>query len=255
LPSLKGGAGIPGLNRNDVYEKHRIPLPSLTVQREIVAEIEGYQQIIDGARQVVEHYRPRIAIDPAWPVAPLGELFQTKSGTTPRRDNSAYFENGNIPWVKTLDLTDGVVAKTEECITELALQETHLEILPQGTVLVAMYGGFNQIGRTGVLEIEATHNQAMTALLPNPTVNPYFLNTVLVSSKNYWKSVANSTRKDPNITKSDVLNFPLPLPDLATQRAIVAEIEEEQRLVAATHALIDRFTAKIARVINRVWEG
>jgi type I restriction enzyme M protein len=254
LAGLMSGAANVSMKVSDL-EKFEIPLPPLTVQQEIVAEIEGYQQIIDGARQVVEHYRPRIVIEPAWPVAPLGELFQTKSGTTPRRDNSAYFENGNIPWVKTLDLTDGVVAKTEECITELALQETHLEILPQGTVLVAMYGGFNQIGRTGVLEIEATHNQAMTALLPNPTVNPYFLNTVLVSSKNYWKSVANSTRKDPNITKSDVLNFPLPLPDLATQRAIVAEIEEEQRLVAATHALIDRFTAKIARVINRVWEG
>jgi type I restriction enzyme S subunit len=118
-----------------------------------------------------------------------------------------------------------------------------------------MYGGFNQIGRTGVLEIEAVHNQAMTALLPTQNVEPYFLNAILVSSRDYWKSVANSTRKDPNITKSDVINFRLPLPPLETQRAIVAEIEAEQALVDANKQLIARFEAKIKTTIDRVWGG
>jgi type I restriction enzyme M protein len=65
--------------------------------------------------------------------------------------------------------------------------------------------------------------------------------------------VANSTRKDPNITKSDVINFRLPLPDLDTQRAIVAEIEAEQALVDANKQLIARFEAKIKAAIDRVW--
>ena len=104
-----------------------------------------------------------------------------------------------------------------------------------------------------MLEIEATSNQAMTALLPNPEVDPYFLNTVLISQRDYWKSVANSTRKDPNITKSDVLNFKLPLPDLPTQRAIVAEIEAEQSLVNANRELIRRMEAKVIATIDRVW--
>jgi restriction endonuclease S subunit len=116
-----------------------------------------------------------------------------------------------------------------------------------------MYGGFKQIGRTGVLEIEATHNQAMTALLPTPGVNPYFLNAILVAAKDYWRTVANSTRKDPNITKTDVLNFKLPLPPLATQQAIVAEIEAEQALVAANRELITRFEQKIQATLARIW--
>ena len=53
LPGLKGGAGIPGLNRNDVYQKFKIPLPSLEVQREIVAEIEGYQREISEFEQEI----------------------------------------------------------------------------------------------------------------------------------------------------------------------------------------------------------
>jgi type I restriction enzyme M protein len=246
------GANVKHL-QSDGFLDFKIPLPPLEVQNQIVAEIEGYQKIIDGARQVLDNYKPNIAIDPAWPVVHLGDIFKTKSGTTPLRDNSAYFEGGNIPWVKTLDLRDGPLNTTDECVTELALAETHLEKLPKGTVLVAMYGGLKQIGRTGVLEIEATSNQAMTALLPNPEVDPYFLNTVLISQRDYWKSVANSTRKDPNITKSDVLNFKLPLPDLPTQRAIVAEIEAELALVNANRELIRRMEAKVKAAIDRVW--
>ena len=116
-----------------------------------------------------------------------------------------------------------------------------------------MYGGLKQIGRTGVLEIEATSNQAMTALLPNSQVDSYFLNTVLISQRDYWKTVANSTRKDPNITKSDVLSFKIPVPTLETQRAIVAEIEAEQALVNANCELMRRMEAKVKAAIDRVW--
>jgi type I restriction enzyme M protein len=231
----------------------QIPLPPLEVQEEIVAEIEGYQKVINGARAVLDHYRPHIPIHPDWPMEPLAALFTTKPGTTPSRSRTDYFQDGTIPWVKTLDLRDGPIRSTDEKITSKALFETHLSILPVGTVLVAMYGGFNQIGRTGVLEIEAAHNQAMTALLPTSRVSPYFLNAILVAAKDYWKSVANSTRKDPNITKTDVLNFKLPLPPLATQQAIVAEIEAEQALVAANRELIARFEKKIQATLVRVW--
>jgi type I restriction enzyme M protein len=246
------GANIHNLKAGIVHA-FRIPLPPLEVQQQIVDEIEGYQKVIDGARQVLDGYKPSVVIDPSWPVERLGDIFQTKSGTTPARDTPAYFEGGHIHWVKTLDLNDGGVVTTDECVTDLALAETHLDLLPIGTVLVAMYGGFKQIGRTGVLEIEATCNQAMTALLPSPRVDPYYLNVVLISQRDHWKSVANSTRKDPNITKSDVLNFKLPLPDLEVQRAIVAEIKAEQTLVNANRDLIRRMEAKIKAAIDRVW--
>lgn len=247
-----GGAQLPRVSYGYLGGV-KIPLPPLEVQQQIVAEIEGYQRVIDGARQVLDGYKPSVVIDPSWPIERLGDIFQTKSGTTPARDTPAYFEGGHIPWVKTLDLRDGALRITDERVTDLALAQTHLDKLPIGTVLVAMYGGLKQIGRTGVLEIEATCNQAMTALLPSPRVDPYFLNVVLISKRDYWKSVANSTRKDPNITKSDVLNFKLPLPDLPTQRAIVAEIEAEQALVNANRELIRRMEAKIKTAIDRVW--
>jgi type I restriction enzyme M protein len=252
VPAMTGTGGLQRVPKG-LVEEFRIPLPPLEVQEQIVAQIEGYQKVIDGARQVLDGYRPSVVIDPSWPVERLGDLFQTKSGTTPARDTPAYFEDGHIPWVKTLDLNDDGLRVTDECVTDLALSQTHLDKLPIGTVLVAMYGGLRQIGRTGVLEIEATCNQAMTALLPSPRVDPYFLNAVLISKRDYWRSVANSTRKDPNITKSDVLNFKLPLPDLGTQRAIVTEIKAEQALVQVNRELIRRMAAKIKAAVDRVW--
>lgn len=57
-----------------------IPLPPLTVQEEIVAEIESYQRIIDGARQIVGNYKPTIKIDPAWENVKLGEIIRLASG-------------------------------------------------------------------------------------------------------------------------------------------------------------------------------
>ena len=80
---------------NKGYQRHfsrlkdyEIPLPPLQVQQEIVAEIEGYQKVIDGARTVVDHYRPHIPIGPDWPMVALGDVSKTSSGGTPTRRNS-----------------------------------------------------------------------------------------------------------------------------------------------------------------------
>lgn len=60
LQALRGGAGIPGLNRTDVYQTHKIPLPPLEVQKEIVAEIEGYQKEIALLKSAIENEEMKI---------------------------------------------------------------------------------------------------------------------------------------------------------------------------------------------------
>ena len=84
----------------------QIPLPPLSIQQQIVDKIESYQAIINGAKQVVQNYKPQIDIDPDWEMVEVGKIFKTKSGTTPSRSKDEYFKAGIIPWVKTLDLND-----------------------------------------------------------------------------------------------------------------------------------------------------
>ena len=154
-----------------------------------------------------------------------------------------YFRNGNIPWVKTLDLNNSEVRSTEEQITQAALSETSLQLYPAGSVLVAMYGGYNQIGRTGILTIPATINQALTAIRPDPQrLNSSYLLRVLNYRVNHWKLVASSSRKDPNVTGKDVAEFPVAVPSIAEQQAIAqalscadAHIEVLEQLIAKKH--------------------
>ena len=153
-----------------------------------------------------------------WEQKKLGEIYNIYSGQTPFRGDLDNFLNPTTAWIKTTDLNNASIIKNEENISDKALKK--LKLLPVGTVLIAMYGGFNQIGRTGMLTYPATINQAISALPPVEDVDPYFLITDLNHRVDEWRIVAASSRKDANITKKDVENFLFRYPKLSEQIAI-----------------------------------
>lgn len=176
----------------------------------------------------------------AWEEKKIGEIFNVTSGTTPLRSNQNYFSNGVINWVKTTDLNNSILDKTEEKISEIALNETSLKVLPKNTLFVAMYGGFNQIGRTGLLNMEATCNQALAAILPDKSQNPFYLLTYLNYSVEYWKGIAASSRKDPNITKQDVLDFECFFPSLPEQTHLGLFFRHLDSQIAENRAVLEK---------------
>lgn len=153
-----------------------------------------------------------------WEMKIIKELFNVVSGSTPLRSNTSYYENGNIPWVKTTDLNNSLINDTSEKVTDIALN--NLKVLPKDAVLIAMYGGFNQIGRTGILNIKATTNQAISALIKKGNYNSKFLQSYLNFNVKQWRRFAASSRKDPNITKRDIEKFKIPYTCLEEQEKI-----------------------------------
>ncbi|HDH6587920.1 TPA: restriction endonuclease subunit S, partial [Staphylococcus aureus] len=147
-------------------------------------------------------------------------IFQIISGSTPLKSNKKFYENGNINWVKTTDLNNSKVTHSKEKITEYAMNSLKLKLVPKNSVLIAMYGGFNQIGRTGLLKIDATINQAISALLMNHETNPEFIQAYLNYQVKGWKRYAASSRKDPNITKKDIEQFKVPYVSINEQQKI-----------------------------------
>jgi type I restriction enzyme S subunit len=159
-----------------------------------------------------------------WTPTKIGKLSNTCSGSTPRRSkHERYFKSGKHFWVKTTDLNNGIIRDTEELITDEALQETSCKLLPKDSIFVAMYGGFKQIGRTGLLARPAACNQALSAIYPSSKFCSKFLLYWLNLKVKYWIRFGASSRKDPNITRKDVNDFPVVLPPLEKQEKI-AEI-------------------------------
>ncbi len=180
----------------------------------------------------------------SWASATIGDIAELGSGATPlRQKHATYYEGGDIRWVKTGDLNNDLILHTEESITPVALSETSCKVYPPGTVLVAMYGGFKQIGRTGLLGCDAAINQALTAItLDKKRALPQFVQHWLNGRVQVWKRLAGSSRKDPNITKAEVAAFPILLPPLREQLSIVSVLATWDRSILHVGKLM---TAKL----------
>ena len=186
----------------------------------------------------------------------LKEIAIFTSGTTPSRgEQERYFDNGLYHWVKTTDLNNGILNSTEEKITELALEETSLKILPKGTVVVAMYGGYRQIGRTGLFGFKGCINQALTALVCKRRVNPKYLLYWLNGKVHIWKRYAASSRKDPNITKTDIKAFQAALPPLPEQHRIAHCLTTWDRAITTTRHLLDALRTRKRGLMQRLLTG
>ena len=192
-----------------------------------------------------------------WSVAPLNEICDFGGGTTPpRAQHERYFINGSNNWVKTTDLNNSLIGDSEEQITDLAVSETGLKLHPIGSVLVAMYGGFNQIGRTGYITRPSAINQALVAIKPkSKKLESYYLLSQLNYNVGYWKGVASSSRKDPNITSNDVKNYPLAFPLVKEQTAIANALSDVDNLIASLETLVAKKNAIKTAAMQQLLTG
>ena len=180
------------------------------------------------ASEITEDEIP-FEIPKSWCWCRLGNVGDWKAGSTPSRSNPEFY-NGNIPWLKTGDLTDDFVDIIPECISEIALKSCSMRLNPVGSVLIAMYGA--TIGKLGILNIEATTNQACCACITHEPISNKYMFYYLMSQKKALTEKAEGGAQ-PNISREKLVIYPFPLPPLAVQNAIVAKLEEVLPLVDA----------------------
>ncbi|MBS3948725.1 MAG: N-6 DNA methylase [Dethiobacter sp.] len=236
----------------------RIPLPLLDVQKEIVAEIEGYRKVIDGARAVLDNYRPHIPIHPDWPMVPIGDLVESillglvrnKAEQDPRHKHP-YIKMNNITNDGALDLTDlAFVDASPEELKRLSLND--------GDFIYNTRNAPDLVGKSAVYHGKSgTHlfnNNILRIRFGSPAL-PDFVNTVMNSDfgKAKIRAQVDGTTSVAALYQKNYLAIEIPLPPLALQQAIVAEIKAEQALVNANRELIVRFEKKIQATLARVW--
>jgi type I restriction enzyme, S subunit len=163
-----------------------------------------------------------------WCWSTVDQLAKVGTGATPRRDRASYYEGGDIPWVTSAAVNEPYVDRVSELVTRLALDETNLTLYPPGTLLVAMYGEGKTRGKCSELRISATTNQALAALLADVSVRGY-LRLFLEHNYEEMRKVA-SGGVQPNLNLGLVRAVCVPLPPLAEQTRIVAEVERRLSL-------------------------
>ncbi|MEB8474425.1 N-6 DNA methylase [Acidithiobacillus ferriphilus] len=254
--------GTGGLQRvpRDYVENFQIPLPPLAVQKEIVAEIEGYQKVINGARAVLDHYRPHIPIHPDWPMVELREIIDELESGVSVNSTSTPTNKGELGILKTSCVTTGIF-QTEEHKTVVPDELARVRCpVRKNTIIISRMNTEALVGANAYVDKDYPHlflpDRLWQTVITRPDVEVRYLQTVLASDscRSRISAICGGTSGSmKNIAKPQLLSITVPLPSLATQRAIVAEIEAEQALVAANSELITRFEQKIQATLARVW--
>ena len=162
-------------------------------------------------------------IPAGWKWVRLGEIGTWQAGCTPDTTRKDFYENGTIPWINSADLTDGYIDTITHYVTEKAFAEKKMRLNKTGAVCVAMYGA--TIGKTGILTVDATTNQAVCVCNLLSSMDSKYLFYFLQFHKPFFV-MKGFGGAQPNISKEKIENTPFPLPLLAEQKRIAEKIEQ-----------------------------
>ena len=236
----------------------KIPLPPLSIQEEIVAEIEGYQKIIDGAKAVVANYKPKIDIDPDWEMVELGEyVIYNQTGLvknkTEQGDENEYF------YLKMDGITyDGQLDLSKLVKVNATLEEFEKYTLAKDDFLYNTRNTPDLVGKSTVFDKDGGQylfNNNIMRIRFNPNLNPYYANFILNSDdyKKQIRSFVDGTTSVAALYPKNYFSIKISVPEVEVQNEIVAQIEKEQKLVNANKQLIEIFEQKIKDRIAKVW--
>jgi len=256
LSSVITGAAQPQITRTSL-SPFEIPLPPLSVQQQIVAKIENYQAIINGAKQVIENYKPQIDINPDWEMVELGEVATFKNGINFTKESE-----GSITRILGVrDFKNNLYAPIQSFDSvqiDGSLDENY-KLKKGDIVFVRSNGNQDLIGRCVLipeLDFSATFSGFTIRLrFTSNAFNPKFF-IYLFKSDNLRKQLIDSGTgaNIKSLNQTALYNLHIPLPPLSEQRQIVRRIEEEQDLVNGNKKLVALYEQKIKDEINKLWQ-
>lgn len=225
----------------DWRDEHDLPSVRTTLEKRRA----GRSTLVVGRASVRPPATSSLNVVPdAWGWATIGEVCDVQLGGTPPRKTAAYW-NGGVPWVSSGEVANCRIASTRETISKAGFVNSNAKMYPAGTVLIAMIGEGKTRGQAAILDIEASTNQNVAGVLPDPTI---------VSSEYVWRwalaqyevtRAAGRGGNQPALNCQKVRDLAIPLPPLEEQYEIVRRVD---RFLAKADILLARLTAAQGRV-------
>jgi type I restriction enzyme M protein len=198
------------------FNQFLIPLPPIDVQKEIVAEIDSYQRVIDGARAVLDNYRPQLPIHPDWPLASIGSV--TESILLGINKNKSEQDPGHsVSYIKMNNITqDGALDLSNLTYVEATEDELSLFALADGDFIYNTRNAPNLVGKSAVFHGEGGQflfNNNILRIRFGPDANPDFINMIMNSDfgKAKIRSQVDGTTSVAALYQKNYLAIEVPL--------------------------------------------
>lgn len=240
MVALSAGGTFKEISKTN-FSTLQIPLPPLTIQEEIVAEIESYQKIIDGARQVVENYKPTIKIDPTWESVELGSVATLLNGRAYKQDELLH--EGKYPVLRV----GNFFSNRDWYYSDLELEPE--KYCDNGDLLFAWSASFGPKIWDGEKVIYHYH---IWKIVLTDRIDRDYLYYVLYGLSEKIKSQGHGIAMI-HTTKGDMEKMLIPLPSIEAQKSIASSMNEEMAIVDQNKRLIEIFQQKIKDKIAEVW--
>lgn len=163
-----------------------------------------------------------------WPEVTISRFCKTGSGGTPSTRQKDVYYGGDIPWVKSGELKENVLISTEESLSDLGLKESAAKWVPEGAILMAMYGA--SVGNTALLGLRATTNQAVCHVVPDPRVAYNRYVWYALRAKVPMLLTKRVGGAQPNISQKIIRDTTIALPAISEQRRIVEILDQADAL-------------------------
>lgn len=251
------GSGVPTLNRNVVHLVE-VPVPPVPEQRRIAAILDQADVIRANRRQILTHldaltqsiFHDMFGTETVR--AAIGDFADVRTGSTPSREDADNY-GGSVPWVKTGEVK-GTITATEECVTEKGMAASRLRLFPAGSVIVAMYGQGRTRGRSALLGVAATTNQACAVIPPNGSFDPVFLQAQLAVEYDRLRGNAEGGNQ-PNLSVGRLQKFEVALPPLSDQHQFAERVGQVNTHRAVVQRALETDGELFASLQSRAFKG
>lgn len=249
---IKSIGGVIKYIKLENLQEPKIPLPPMSVQKEIVEKLDKAAAIREKSKALLSRYDALaeslfielfgdpISNEKGWEISTFGAEFKISSGGTPKTNIGEYWEGGNIPWIGSNMCKDEIIYQNDgKFITQKGLENSSTKIFKVNSVLVALVGA--TIGKTALLKFDTAINQNIAGIIVSDKFNSYFVFYCLRNLYGKFLELGDGSFKMANL--SFVRNLEISLPPLSLQVKFAEMVENIEKQKARAKAEIEQSEA------------